>query len=250
MESFRIDLHIHSCLSPCAELDMTPLRIIRRAKELGLDMIALSDHNSARNAWVAVELGQEHGINVLPAMEVTSREEAHVLAVFETVESAEAMQDALYAELPGDIDGRKEWQVLVNHADEVLGFENKMLLGASSRPLKELVDAIRSFGGLAIASHVDRGAFSVMSQMGFVPDDVIFDAFEVLDSDKARAGLMFHPHVPWVSHSDAHRPEDLGRRYTVLTAEAPEFGELALALKGEGGRSVRPEPMGLLGQGR
>lgn len=241
MRDFRIDLHIHSCLSPCAELDMTPRLIVKMAKDAGLDMIALSDHNSVRNAWAAMELGPEAGLAVLPAMEITSREEAHVLSVFETLEDAEAMQEALYAELPDSMDGHTEWQVLVNHVDEVLGFEDKMLLGASTRPLRELVDTVRSFGGLAIASHLDRGAFSVMSQMGFVPDDVFFDAFEVIDPERARTGMMFHPDIPLMMHSDAHRPADMGRRATVMHSEAATFGELALALKGEGGRWVRPQ---------
>lgn len=240
MRQYRLDLHIHSCLSACAELDMTPLRIIQRASELKLDMIALSDHNSARNAEVAMELGRKAGITVLPALEIATSEEAHVLALFQSMEAAGAMQDALYAELPGGVEGKAEWQVLVNAEDEVLGFEGKMLLGASARPLKEIVHATKALGGLAIASHVDREAFSVMSQLGFVPEDVFFDAFEVLVPNRARTGLMFHPAVPWVTHSDAHRLDDIGRRVTIMEAHEPSFAELALALKGEGGRSVRP----------
>lgn len=222
---------------------MTPLRIVRQALEMGLDMIAISDHNSAANAGVVMELGQEAGLRVLPAMEITSREEAHVLALFGSLEAAMRMQESVYADLPVRDDGRSEWQVLVNGLDEVLGFERRELLGATKKSLQELVAEVRSMGGLAIASHVDRGAFSVMSQMGFVPEELIFDGFEVLDPERARAGIMLHPDIPWVSNSDAHRLADIGRRATILEAQGPEFGELVLALRGEGGRSVRPEGM-------
>jgi PHP family Zn ribbon phosphoesterase len=241
MRRFRADLHIHTCLSPCAELEMTPLRIVRRALEIGLDMIAVSDHNSAANAAVAMELGRQAGLSVLPALEISSREEAHVLAVFGSIEHALSMQESVYADLPEGPEGRSEWQVLVNEQDEVLGFERRMLLGATSKTLEELVNEIRTCGGLAIASHVDREAFSVMSQFGFVPGDVIFEGFEVLEASRAQQGTVLHPDVPWVSNSDAHRLADIGLRATVLEAESPEFSELALALRGEGGRSARPE---------
>ena len=220
---------------------MTPLRIVRRALEKGLDMIAVSDHNSAANAAVAMELGREAGISVLPAMEIASREEAHVLAVFASLEAALDMQASVYADLPEGDEGKRQWQVLVNRHDEVLGFERRMLLGATHKTLEELVDEVRSLGGLAIASHLDREAFSVMSQLGFVPREVIFDGFEVIEAARARQGALLHPNVPLVSNSDAHRLDDIGRRATVLEAEAPEFSELALALRGEGGRTVRAE---------
>lgn len=238
MKSMRVDLHIHTCLSPCAELDMTPSRIIGRAVEQGLDMIAISDHNSALNAGVAMQLGRDAGLSVMPALEVTTQEEAHVLAVFGGLAEALSMQELVYSDLPASGGERFGMQVMVSATEEVLGFEQKVLLGATGMTLIEVVNEIRFRGGLAIASHVDRGAFSVMSQMGFVPGDVIFDAFEVLDRQRARRGVMLHPDVPWMSHSDAHRIEDVGRRFTELRAKAPEFQELALALRGQGGRHV------------
>lgn len=206
-------------------------------------MIAVSDHNSAANASVAMELGKEAGISVLPAMEITSREEAHVLAVFGSLEDALTMQDSVYADLPEGDGEQRQWQVIVNSREEVLGFERKMLFGSTLKTLQELVEEIRALGGLAIASHLDRGAFSVMSQLGFVPGDVIFDGFEVIEAERARQGAMLHPEVPLVSSSDAHRLDDIGRRATILEADAPEFSELVLALRGVEGRSVRPEGM-------
>jgi predicted metal-dependent phosphoesterase TrpH len=218
---------------------MTPRRIIRRAAEMGLDMIAISDHNSAENIDAAMKAADEEGMAVLPAMEVSSSEEAHVLALFDNAEKALQMQETVYRNLAGDVGGGRDWQVVVNEKDEVMGFNKKMLIGATGLTLGELLDEVHASGGLCIASHVDRGAFSVMSQFGFVPENLRFDAFEVINPEAAEAGLVFHPGVPRVRSSDAHRLEDVGARATSFMMEEATFEELAMALRAEGGRSVQ-----------
>ena len=240
MREFIADLHIHSCLSACAELEMTPRRIIERASEVGLEIVALTDHNSAANAEVVMELGREAGILVLPALEICSREEAHVLAIFGSAEDARRMQGRVYESLT-PLGREGNWQVLVDHEDGVLGFESLALMGATDIPLGELPGRIRQAGGLAVASHVDREAFSITSQLGFVPEDVIFDAFEVLDPERADLALMMHKDTPRLASSDAHHLSDVGRRHTAFIMEEASFAEMSLALKGEGGRGVRPE---------
>jgi predicted metal-dependent phosphoesterase TrpH len=218
---------------------MTPARIIRQAAAKGLDMIAITDHNSAENIETALRFASGGEISVLPAMEVTSSEEAHVLAVFDGRESVFRMQETVYSCLPKDSGDRGEqWQVLVNEKDEVMGFNKRLLIGATSLSLKDLVNEIHSLGGLAVASHVDRGAFSVMSQMGFVPEDIDFDAFEVIDNKAAEQGLMFHPGVPRVKFSDAHGLNDISARNTAFIMKEATFEELAMAFKGAGGRHV------------
>ncbi len=240
MREFIADLHIHSCLSACAELDMTPKRIVERAREEGLDIIALTDHNSARNTKVAVEVGRRAGVLVLPGIEVCSAEEAHVLALFGSTDKALRMQEFIYQGLKPLGDDR--WQVVVDDEDVVLGFDGLALMGASGLTLAELPERIRTLGGLAVASHIDREAFSVSSQFGFVPDDVIFDAYEVLEPARAKALLTGGPlgDVPWVSSSDAHRLPDVGRRHTVLEMEEASFEELCKAVRGLEGRRMRP----------
>lgn len=218
---------------------MTPARIIRQAIEKGLDMIAISDHNSAENIETALKIASGYEISVLPAMEVTSSEEAHVLAIFNGKESVFRMQDTVYRSLPKEsVDRGREWQVLVNENDEVMGFNNKLLIGATNLSLKEIVNEIHSLDGLAVASHVDRGAFSVISQMGFVPEDIVFDAFEVINDEAAEQGLMFHPGVPRVKFSDAHNLTDISARRTVFVMEEASFDELAMTFRGAGGRHV------------
>jgi hypothetical protein len=239
MRTFTADLHIHTCLSPCAELDMTPLRILRRAREAGLDLVAIADHNSAENTGAAVALGREMGITVLPGMEIASSEEVHVLAIFREAGDALDMQELVYRSIPVGAVEIDEYQVIVNERDEVLGFNSRLLIGATDMKLETLVQEIHGRGGLVVASHVDRGAFSISSQLGFAPEGLAFDAFEVIDEQAAAPALMFHPRTPRVQSSDAHRLEDIGARSTELHMEAPTFEELAMALHGRDGRSVR-----------
>jgi predicted metal-dependent phosphoesterase TrpH len=240
LKRFVADLHIHTCLSPCAEVDMTPLRIIERALERGLDMIAISDHNSAENTGVALDVAKQKGIALFPAMEITSSEEVHVLAVFGSQEDATRMQEVVYQNLMEGVGGGWGEQVVVNERDEVLGFNDKPLFGSTRLGLSELVREIRSAGGLAIASHVDREAFSVIGQLGFIPDDVEFDAFEVTRPAESNPLLSLYPGVPHVRSSDAHRLEDVGMRTTSFYMEEASFEEVGKALKEVDGRRVNP----------
>jgi 3',5'-nucleoside bisphosphate phosphatase len=180
MKRYKTDLHIHSCLSPCGDLDMSPRRIVKRCREIGLDIIALCDHNSAENAAPAVRLGKNLGVQVLPGMEINSREEVHTLAIFDTVDQALAMQERIYGALNGT--NRPEVfgdQVRANEFDEVEGFNDRLLIGAVDLGLKEIISNIHKLGGLSIASHIDRPSYSLLSQLGFVPPGVDLDAVEV-----------------------------------------------------------------------
>src|SRR5512136_2733562 len=118
---YRADLHVHTCLSPCADWAMSPRRIVARSRALGLDVIAVCDHNSAENAEVVMRVGREQGLAVLPGLEVCSREEVHLLAIFAAPEQALRMQAAVYARLPGanrpEVFGH---QIVATADDEVL----------------------------------------------------------------------------------------------------------------------------------
>lgn len=217
---------------------MTPRRVVQEARKRGIDIIAVTDHNSAENVNVAVKAGVEEGVTVIPAMEITSQEEAHVLALFESVDMVLLMQELVYLSLTEGQCDEKEWQLVVNLQDEVMEFSRRLLMGASGLPLGGLVNAIHERGGLAVACHVDKPVFSVISQLGFVPENLKFDAFEVIDPAAAEPGLWFHPDVPRIKSSDAHHVVDIGRRTTSFELKAPTFKEMALALKGKRGRSV------------
>jgi len=238
MKRFTADLHVHTCLSPCAELDMTPLRIVRRAAEIGLDIIAVSDHNSAENVGAALRAARAAGITVLPAMEITSREEVHVLALFGREEDALGMQERVYRSLPKINSVGPDRQIVVNEKDEVMGFNGMLLIGATEFSFARLVEEVHQAGGLAVASHVDRGAFSVSSQLGFLPEGVRLDAVEVIDHRAADAVLLRRTDVPRLMSSDAHYLRDIGSRTTWFEMEEASLEEIGLALRREGGRSL------------
>lgn len=242
MRLFKADLHIHSCLSPCGDLDMSPRAIVERSLERGLDLIALCDHNSAENAGAALREGARRGLPVLAGLEISSREEVHVLAIFDTEKQALTMQDLVYRCLRGT--NRPELfgdQVVANEFDEVEGFNDRRLIGATELDLKDVVREAHRLGGLTIASHVDRPSFSILSQLGFIPSDLDLDALEVsrhMLRGSVRREIPEVGEFPIVAFSDAHFLDDIGRPHTLLFLEGPNVSELGMAFRGESGRRV------------
>jgi PHP family Zn ribbon phosphoesterase len=243
LRRFRADLHIHSCLSPCGELNIYPQRIVERALEMGLDIIALTDHNTAENAGATLRAARGTNLTVLPGMEVTTQEEVHLLGLFPSLEAALSVQEEVYRRLP-DIPSRRSLvrdQVIVNEKDEVTGFNARCLIGAAELDVYKVVALVHGAGGLAIASHIDREAFSLISQLGFLPPDLELDAVEVSPlTSVARARDSFEScsHLPFVRFSDAHRPEEIGRASTDFVLASPSVEEIRAAFRGTGGRRV------------
>jgi PHP family Zn ribbon phosphoesterase len=240
---FVADLHIHTCLSPCAELSMTPRDIVKKAASLGINIIAICDHNSAENVSVARDLGREKGIYVIAGMEINSSEEVHVLGLFGSIGDALQMQQVVYENLqPGENDEDAfGMQVIVNEANEVMGFNKRLLIGSTNLSVDKVVDLIHSFDGLAVASHIDRDGYGIIGRLGFIPADIGFDALEIsagMGPEEARSVFASYRDIPWVSSSDAHRLEDIGKRTTTLAMRHSTFEELKLVLKGAGERKV------------
>jgi len=236
MRLFMADLHVHTALSPCASPDMTPPRIVREAELLGLALLAVCDHNSAGNTRAVIRAAGGR-LEVIPGMEITTSEEVHVLGLFPSPEAAESAGTRVQAGLPAWAPPRGcTQQRLLDEEGRILGYESHLLAGSSGLSLAEAVALIRSLGGLAVASHVDRRAFSVIGQLGFIPAEVRFDALEISAAGAGRAAEFAGSGLPLVSSSDGHFPEELGAGCTVLEAEEASFAELALALRGEGGR--------------
>jgi PHP family Zn ribbon phosphoesterase len=170
-------------------------------------------------------------------MEVTTTEEVHVLALFATLADVGELQGKVYQRLQeGENDPRRfGYQVIVDENENVLGINDRLLLGATDMDVGTTVDYIHRYGGLAVACHVDRPAFSCTSQLGFIPREV-FDAVEL--SPYGKAEDYADCGYPIVRSSDAHRPEDVGAAYTVFELAAPTFEELEMALVGKGGRRI------------
>jgi len=242
LKRFRADLHIHTCLSPCASLDMTPKRIIQQAKQKGLDIIAISDHNSAENIPAALSVSEE--ITVLPAMEITTSEEAHIIALMPEVNSINELQRIVYSSLP-EIEQTKRFyseQVIVDENDFVKGFNRRLLINATEFSTKELIEIIHELGGLAVACHIDREVFSILTQLGFIPPELKFDALEISFRTSPQDALMEYQqyrHYPWIRSSDAHTLNDIGKVYTEFVIKEPTFEEIKLAFKGQGTRQIK-----------
>ena len=237
------DLHVHTCLSPCAGLDLTPMKIVERARQRGLSLIAVTDHNSAENAAAVMAAAKGSDLRVLPGMEVTTAEEAHVVALFETLEGAVALQQVVFDNLtPGKNDENLfGMQVISNEFDEVDGFNERLLIGATSLDLGEIVDTIHRFGGLAVAAHIDREGFSVIGQLGFIPDGMDFDALEIsreMSLAQGRARFGEYERFPFVTSSDAHSLGEIGMVSTRFRAARAKMDEIRLALSGERGREI------------
>jgi predicted metal-dependent phosphoesterase TrpH len=240
---FNADLHIHTCLSPCADLTMSPRRIVAEALHNGLDIIAVTDHNSSGNCTAVMGAAEGTPLTVLPGMEVCTEEEVHVLALFESSASAAAMQAEVYKHITGANDPEVfGLQVIASECDEVEGIEERLLIGATGLSLEEVVDKVHDLGGLAIASHIDRERNGILGQLGFIPAQSKFDAVEVthaVGTDEAERFFRQGPHFPMIRNSDAHEPARLGGETTWYLLGAPSLAEIRLALRREGGRRFR-----------
>lgn len=176
------DLHIHSCLSPCASNDMTPDNIAGMAHIKGLSIISLTDHNSGRNLLPMAEAAEEYGIMFIPGIEVASSEEVHILAYFAELQSAIDFGETIYGSLP-DIKNRPDIfgeQIIVSN-DSRSGVLDKLLLQASAYSIDDIVKIVKCAGGCAVPAHINRDSFSVISNLGFIPSN-LFSCVEVADS--------------------------------------------------------------------
>jgi hypothetical protein len=205
-----VDLHIHSCLSPCGSLESSPRRIASAAARKGVDIAGLSDHNTARNCPAFEAACRREGITPLYGIEVTTQEEAHVLAVFGELDAATELGEALYP-LLADIPNRPDLfgdQPVVDDEEEIVEMLGKSLVGAVSLSIDALFQEVTNRGGLCIPAHIDRPMMSVYSQLGFLPD-LPFHAVESTTPS---------PPIPigdctMICNSDAHYLDDIAQRF-------------------------------------
>lgn len=166
-----IDLHIHTCLSPCASDDMTPNNIVNMAVLKGLDIIAITDHNSGENVSAVMECGREKGLIVVPGMEVETQEEIHLVCLFPDLELLEQLQTIVYGALP-NIKNKPEifgQQLVMNSNDEITGINDKMLITATKLSIDEIFHIVPALGGVAYPAHVDRESYNLITNLGGVP---------------------------------------------------------------------------------
>jgi 3',5'-nucleoside bisphosphate phosphatase len=228
----RADFHIHSCLSPCGGLDMSPSAIVRRAREVGLDAVGLTDHNCAFHVRVFDRLCRDAGLAPVCGIEVSTAEEVHVLALFDGPDAAEDLGRIAYASLPdipndGEVCGL---QPIVNEKEEVLDFAAKALSFSTTIPIGRLVELVHERGGLCIPSHVERPYSGVIDRLGFIPDEP-FDAVEVSRRTPPGERASLAGGFPYVSNSDAHTLEDVGAEWNLLRMDTFRLADVPTAIR-------------------
>ncbi len=225
----KADLHIHSCLSPCGSLEMSPKAIAEKGASMGLGIMALTDHNSALNCPAFKINCIENGIVPVFGIEVTSKEEAHIVALFETVDEALDFGELVYLLLP-DVENNPEVlgdQIVVNENEEIIEEVEKYLGNATELTIDNIRDEIKKRNGLFIPAHVDKPVFSIPSQLGFLPPDN-YDAVEVFTPSNASG---FSGSYTVISNSDAHYIDDIGKKGLVFDMTEVSFQGLKKLLK-------------------
>ena len=217
----KFDLHIHSCLSPCANLEMSPSEIVKRAVAAGMDGIALTDHQSARNTPAVAECARRAGLKCLFGLEVCTAEEVHTLAIFDTTEPALAMTDWVYAAMPKRVNDPDTFgdQPVVTWDDEIVEMEWRILAMGCRKTIPEVSAKCRELGGMYIAAHIDRPNFSVYSQLGSIPDGC-FDAVELSRTADESVWLPKAEGYAVTRSSDAHNLADVARVWTEAEPES------------------------------
>jgi PHP family Zn ribbon phosphoesterase len=222
---------------------MYPRAVVDKSIEERLDIIAICDHNAMENVRFVLKSVEGKPLTVLPGMEITSSEEVHLLALFDTFDGLMKIQNIVYDHLPGK--NREEifgCQAIVNDFDEVEGFNDRFLLGAAEISLLEIIHHIHGFGGLAIASHIDREGFSILGQLGFIDPDIPLDALEISHRTGIRDARLKYPELsrfPFVESSDAHSIKDIGRGVTTMFLERATISELKMAFEHRRGRYIQ-----------
>ncbi len=240
---YRADLHVHTVLSPCAGVEMIPPVIVEKALECGINLIAITDHNSVENAGAVIQAARGRNLMVLPGMELQTREEVHILCLFDTLEQSALWQATVnqhYPPLENDPEHIGE-QYIVDPTGDFLRHEKRMLIASTDLTLEEAVARVNALGGLVIPAHIDRRAYGLIPVLGLVPP--LFDALELsahITPIEARIRYPQIGDIPLIQNGDVHHPDDfLGA--TIFEMEAPTVREIRQALKGENRRSFSIE---------
>ncbi len=243
MKRFRADMHIHTVLSPCGSLDMSPGRIVREAVVKKLDIIAVTDHNHTGHARIIRRLGEQAGLYVVYGAEVTTREEVHCLAFFDTDEQLVAFQEYLDEHLPF-MENNPDYfgdQVIVDRDEMILEEISHSLYPGIDQSIDEVAKKVLGMDGLFVPAHVDRKMNGLYAQIGFLPPYLDVSAVEIHRNTNPEEYVQEHPELEKlviVQNSDAHYPEDIGRKWSEYLLEEPGFTEIAKAYRGEDGREV------------
>lgn len=243
LQEFTADLHIHTVLSPCGSLEMSPVNIVKEAARKGLDIIGITDHNASAHCEVISNLAKEYGIFVMCGMEVTTSEEAHCLTYFKdfyTLYKFQEIIDATILKIANNPD-KFGYQVIVDKDEEITRQIEWLLINATSMSINEVARKAAELGGIVIPAHIDRPTYSLTSQLGFIPPDLQVDAFEVSRFSSPEKMISKFPYIKDISFtrtSDAHFLKDIGAGKTIFKIKNRSFEEIKMALNRVSGREV------------
>jgi hypothetical protein len=243
MEKFRADLHTHTVLSPCGDLEMSPVNIVKKAKERGIDILGITDHNSTLHAPLIKELAGREGIMVLMGAEVTTKEEVHCLCFFEDEEKLSEFQkylDQYLPKIPND-ENKFGYQVVVNEKDEIVDEIECLLISGLNQSIEQIERKVHDLEGLFIPAHINKMINSIISQLGFLPPDLNVDALELSHHITKEEFLKKNKYLSkynFIKSSDAHYVDNIGNVWTNFFMEELNFIEVKRALRGEEGRRV------------
>ena len=217
MKEYNIDLHIHSVLSPCASLVMTPANILKKANEKGLDIIAITDHNSAKNVEITMKMAEKYGINVVPGMEVESSEEIHLLCFFSNTEKLNNWQKIVYENLP-NLKNDEEYfgyQLITDKNDNYKAKEKRMLATAVNLNINQIVSKVSKMNGIVIPSHIDK-SYGIIKNLGFIPEDLNFKVLEISKNSNRKKLQQQYPYLKkysLIKNSDSHYLDEIETMY-------------------------------------
>ena len=208
------DFHIHSCLSPCGDTDMTPNNIVNYAKIMGYDVIALTDHNTALNCPAVAKIAEENGITFIPGMELCTSEEVHIVCLFYTLEDALNFSEYVKSTMPPIKNKPSVFgeQLICDENDNVIGQEEILLVTASGISTEKVVKKVAEFNGICYPAHIDRSSFSILSNLGTIDEYFGFKCAEIYDILKEDELKKKHPYLERLkilSDSDAHYLENM-----------------------------------------
>ncbi|HKL33439.1 MAG TPA: PHP domain-containing protein [Tangfeifania sp.] len=243
MQQFRADLHIHTLLSPCGDVEMTPRNIVHNAKARRLDIIGITDHNSTRNALLVKKLAQKEGIFVLTGAEITTREEVHCLAFFETEEQLSQFQqyiDENITKIPND-EEYFGYQPVIDEDENIVEMIPYYLPAALKQGITKVQQKIESLNGLFIPAHIDRSVNGILSQLGFIPPGLKCDALGLSKHGSKKdveQQYVLQNKITLIRNSDAHYVEQIGEIYSLFNMKEISFSEIKMALNQQNKRFV------------
>mgnify|MGYP003608642638 CR=1 FL=1 len=236
MPRYAYDLHIHTCLSPCGDNEMTPPNIANMAYVKGLDLIAVTDHNSAKNARAVMNAARDLPLTVIPGAELTTAEEIHVVCLLPDADSAEAFDRELETHMP-QIPNQPDYfgdQLLMDENENVTGTFPWLLPNALDLSIDAVPALCEKFGGVCFPAHIDRPANGILAVFGLLPDTPVFPTLEVYDPEKFfadPANEAYRAEHRVLTSSDAHRLGDMAEAAHFLELPENSFAALRAAIR-------------------